>query len=149
MSVKHNGAALLRPAIVASGRHASAHRGVFSELVDLRPAPHELKRDVGHAAIADACGPPAWVDAVAATGAEGLPSEAEARAWAMALHEEGARLTLRDPSALNDSSRAKPCRFIEQPADRPTVRLACAGHRPSWEQRHEPRKQIACFKTTT
>ena len=64
--------------------------------------------------------------------------------WAAeVLAAEPARLSLRDPFALADASRAVRCAFNESGA--PTVRLACRGH-ISWSVRDETQHQQTCTR---
>ncbi|KAL1522264.1 hypothetical protein AB1Y20_017258 [Prymnesium parvum] len=68
--------------------------------------------------------------------------EVNIQAWAAELLRTG-RLSLRDPLAPSDSSRALPCNFNY--SGYPTMRLACGGvHHPSWMVRHETQHQQGC-----
>lgn len=68
--------------------------------------------------------------------------EAFAAAWAAeVLHSSPPRLSLRDPLAVSDESRATRCAF--NATGGPTVRLACDGH-VSWHVRHETQHQQTC-----
>ena len=68
------------------------------------------------------------------------------RRWARELIRTG-RLSLRDPLAPADISRAMPCNFNFSGG--PTMRLACGGVRhASWEVRHETQHQQGCTDRT-
>lgn len=63
------------------------------------------------------------------------------REWASYLVRVG-RISLRDPLAPADSSRAMACNFNH--SGEPTMRMACGGNHPSWGVRGETQHQQAC-----
>lgn len=74
----------------------------------------------------------------------GPTREAFASAWAAeVLNSSPPRLSLRDPLAVSDESRATRCAF--NASGGPTVRLACEGH-VSWRLRDETQHQQTCTR---
>ena len=103
---------------------------ITSELVDLRkpPSPYDtsllLMNDLANG--------------------NGEKREAYAHAWANEiLSSNPPRLSVRDPFALADESRARPCNFNYTGG--PTVRLACGGH-ISWTVKDETQHQQTCSR---
>lgn len=97
------------------------HGAFIGELVDLRPPSDGPPFNMRHS---------------------GYFSEAVAVAW-VAEYQARRRLTLRDPLAPLNESRAAPCTLPPVP----TLRLACTNH-ISWSARNEPDKQNWCMKRT-
>jgi hypothetical protein len=105
-----------------------------AELVDLRLPPHPYGRSL---VLRDEL-------ANGASGAALAMREAFAGAWAAhVLDETPPRLSLRDPFALADETRAARCAFNASGA--PTVRLACDGH-ASWHVREQTQRQQTCTR---